>query len=241
VNVIERVLAGLKHRYTGGGVEPPRYQSSSGGILEAISNATSSHPSHPSALQAALLKAQTQNETDAPQPLPEQATTLTFATQTRALDVSVSLQADPTLLALAARIERDEGWLPPDDGGDGAAYDDSTDESGGGEVGTLQGKKASTLNSVVTSAGKATAVVTTGVFNILSLGGILPSAIEATTGSSDNASSSSSSSSGAGAGAGSGDGALILLRRRWASEKAQLEARIRDLEAALALSQSQGK
>jgi len=229
VNVIERVLAGLKHRYAGGHVEPHHQ---SGGILEAISNAASSHPSHPSVLQAALLKAQ--NEAEAPpEPLPEQSTSLTFATQSRALEVAIALQADPSVLALAARIERDEGWLPPDDGGDGAAYDDSTDESGGGEVGTLQGKKASTLNSVVTNAGKATAVVTTGVFNILTLGGILPSAIEATTGTADGA----SAAAGAGAGSGAGDGALSLLRRRWASEKAQLEARIGELEAALAQAQ----
>ena len=92
----------------------------------------------------------------------------------------------------------------------------------------------------MSGAGKATAVVTTGVFNILTLGGILPSALEATTGASEGA-AGAGAAAGMGGPAMSGDGALGLMRRRWAAEKAQLEARVRELEAQLALRPSSAK
>lgn len=161
--------------------------------------------------------------------LPAQATTVTFMSPTRrCLDVEVSSLASPEALALAAQLETAEGWHSgsssgADDDDDASDYTD-TEPADAALHRPSSGPGA--LSNVGSGVGKATAVAATGIYNILTLGGILPSAIEAASGV------PAGPASGA-AGGRSLDDRHTLARRRWMLEKAELEARIRRLESEL--------
>lgn len=168
-------------------------------------------------------------------PMPEQATTLSFMTTGRCLEVEVASLALPEALSLAAQIETSEGWHATSIGGDDEDnLDDYSDpEPINQALHSQSSGRPGALSNVGSGVGKATVVAATGIYNILTLGGILPSAIEAAAGGSGVEAANGEKAAAGAAGGRSLDDKYTMARRRWMVEKANLEATIRQLEGEL--------
>lgn len=214
-NVITEVFGNLRHKLDSALDKhlSHRSRAPSNPVIDILG--IQPHPTHPSALQAALMARDLSGTTPASDiVLPEQTTSMVWATPSGALEIEVGILAQQDVMSLAAQIEKDEGW--GDGGDDISVYDTALDDSSY----EPQRKETSLGGAMVSGAGKATVVAATGIYNILTLGGILPSAIEAAAGQQSDQPKSES--------------VLTQSRRRWMVEKAQLEARIKELEAQVA-------